>query len=119
MDKRPYPSGINYSTTSNTKAVTFYDLHHRCELDKTELPESTNTIRIEASFNKMLPTVKELKHMRTLNDYTQPQNYQQLPKLWLNSYEAVEKNETLEQLPDLTKKEVEILDKIKYLTVNG
>lgn len=118
-DRTPYETGINYVTTSNTKALTFYDLGNRCKVDKKELPHSPNTIRIEASFNKMLPTIKELKNMRTLEDYTETDNYRQLPRLWLNSYEAVEKNETVDHIPDLTKKEVEILDKIQRLTVNG
>ena len=116
---RIYDTGINYSTASNTKAITFYDLHHHCKLTKTELPASSKRIRIETSFNKMLPSIKELKNMLTLEDYTKVNNYQKLPKLWLSSYEAIEKNETAEHIPGLNKKEVDILDQINRLTVNG
>jgi hypothetical protein len=114
--RRPYESGINYSTSSNTKALTLYDRGDRAQ------DPDTHTIRIEASFNKQIKSITEIKNrkMKTMNDFTTPDNYRQLPKLWLEAYEQLNKNETFDYQPaDLSDYELDVLDRVRLLTLNG
>lgn len=115
-------TGIGYQTASNTKAFTLYDLHLRCKQDDTPISEDRegeNRIRLEASFNSKLPSVKELRHMQTFRDYLQPDNYRSLPELWLKTYEMIEKNEPVEYIPHLTRAERDMLTAIRTYTLNG
>lgn len=115
-------TGVGYQTSTNSKAFTLYDLHVRCKETDTPIPptnEGKHIIRLEVSFNKELPKVKQLRQMRTFNDYLQPENYRKLPELWLNTFEQIEKNEPVEEIPGLTTAERNMLTAIQRYTLNG
>jgi hypothetical protein len=115
-------TSIGYKTKSNTKAFTLYDKLVRCYADGTPVPpedEGKHIIRPELSLNKGLSNIKELKTMRTFNDYLQPENYPKVPELWLKTYELIEKNEPVEDMPGLSRSERDMLAAIQMYTLNG
>ena len=58
--------------------------------------------------------------MKTLNDYTTSTNYTNLPKIWLQAYEQVNKNENVTiNIPNLSTKEIKMLGAIQHYTLNG
>lgn len=122
-ERTPKRNGnLTYKTASDSRAFVAYDLHLKCKKNKQPIPpecEGVNKLRLETSFNKGLSNVKALQNMTTLADYTQPHNYKQLPQLWLDTYEAVDKNEGVEHIPDLTLKEELLLAAIEKYTLAG
>lgn len=122
-ERTPKRNGnLTYRTSSGSRAFVLYDLHKRCKKDGTPIPpehKGKYIIRLEASFNRDLPKIKGLNDMRTLNDYLESDKYKRLPNLWVETYELIEKNEPLSEVPNLSKKECDMLASIQLHTLNG
>ncbi|RYE20751.1 MAG: hypothetical protein EOP51_17160 [Sphingobacteriales bacterium] len=114
-------TGVSYQTKSNSKALTVYDLNERCRAKGDTIPEDTHpyVLRIEISINKAPHKIKQLSNMKTLADYTTPDNYANLPKLLLNTFEGVHLNEPVPHVPNLKKKEADIIAAIQLYTLTG